>query len=130
MLCSEESHSCSKVSIKIALKVCCFPSLANVTLIPLTLKCHFLFFFFLSFWPHPTACGILVPQPAIEPRPPALEGRVLTTGLPGKSRYYSSTNKIKLKNEFCPINAYIEPDMFHVKWGMEMNFSIWLSGIG
>ena len=33
----------------------------------------------------PMACGILVPQPGIEPMSPALEGRVLTTGPPGKS---------------------------------------------
>ena len=33
----------------------------------------------------PEACGILAPQPGIEPAPPALEGKVLTTGLPGKS---------------------------------------------
>ena len=31
------------------------------------------------------ACGILAPGPGIEPTPPALEGKVLTTGLPGKS---------------------------------------------
>ena len=31
------------------------------------------------------ACGILAPQPGIEPAPPALEGEVLTTGPPGKS---------------------------------------------
>ena len=31
------------------------------------------------------ACGILAPYPGIEPTPPALEGRVLTTGPPGKS---------------------------------------------
>ena len=31
------------------------------------------------------ACGILVPFPGIEPTPLALEGKVLTTGLPGKS---------------------------------------------
>ena len=31
-------------------------------------------------------CGILAPQPGIEPVvPPALEGEVLTTGPPGKS---------------------------------------------
>ena len=30
------------------------------------------------------ACGILVPWPGTEPRPPALEGEVLTPGLPGK----------------------------------------------
>ena len=34
------------------------------------------------------ACGILAPQPGIEPAPPALEGEVLTTGLPGKSLYH------------------------------------------
>ena len=31
------------------------------------------------------ACGILAPQPGIEPTPPAVEGEVLTIGLPGKS---------------------------------------------
>ena len=30
------------------------------------------------------ACGILVPQPGIEPSFPALEGKFLTTGPPGK----------------------------------------------
>ena len=33
----------------------------------------------------PVACGILVPQPGIEPASPALEDRFLTTGPPGKS---------------------------------------------
>ena len=27
------------------------------------------------FWPCPTACGILVPQPGIEPMPPAVEAQ-------------------------------------------------------
>ena len=31
------------------------------------------------------ACGILAPQPGIEPSPLALEGEFLTTGPPGKS---------------------------------------------
>ena len=31
------------------------------------------------------ACGILAPWAGHEPTPPALEGEVLTTGLPGKS---------------------------------------------
>ena len=31
------------------------------------------------------ACGILAPRPGVEPAPPALEGEVLITGLPGKS---------------------------------------------
>ena len=34
----------------------------------------------------PEACGILAPRPGIKPAPPALEGEVLTTGLPGKSQ--------------------------------------------
>ena len=44
------------------------------------------------FWPHHKACWILVPQPGIEPIPPTMEAQkqkhgVLTTGLPGKTRY-------------------------------------------
>ena len=31
------------------------------------------------------ASGILAPPPGIEPAPPVLEGKVLTTGPPGKS---------------------------------------------
>ena len=34
------------------------------------------------------ACGIPTPRPGIEPAPPALEGEVLTTGPPGKSRNF------------------------------------------
>ena len=34
----------------------------------------------------PEACGVLALWPGIEPAPPALEGEVLTTGPPGKSR--------------------------------------------
>ena len=34
------------------------------------------------------ACGILAPRPGIEPAPPGLEGEVLATGPPGKSRVY------------------------------------------
>ena len=33
----------------------------------------------------PVACGILVPQLRLEPLSPALQGRFLTTGPPGKS---------------------------------------------
>ena len=40
----------------------------------------------LCFFGH-EACGILAPQPGIEPSTPALECGVLTTGPPGKSRY-------------------------------------------
>ena len=33
------------------------------------------------------ACGILVTQSGIKPGPPALEGKILTTGPPGKSQF-------------------------------------------
>ena len=36
------------------------------------------------------ACGILVPQPEIEPVSPALKGRFLTAGPPGKSPHTST----------------------------------------
>ena len=45
------------------------------------------FVFFFMFWFFGCeACGILAPQPGVEPTPPALEGEVLTTGLPGTSQ--------------------------------------------
>ena len=40
----------------------------------------------LIFWGGHKAYGILVPRPGIEPALPALEGKVLTTGPPGKSQ--------------------------------------------
>ena len=57
---------------------------------------HLVLFFFLNFWPRCTACRILVPQPGIEPAPPALEGGILTTGLPGKSLPNLVLNKARL----------------------------------
>ena len=33
-----------------------------------------IFMYLFIFWPHLVACGILVPQPGIEPSPPAVEG--------------------------------------------------------
>ena len=41
------------------------------------------------FWP-PEARGVLAPRTGIKPACPALEGEVLTPGLPGKSRSCSS----------------------------------------
>ena len=45
---------------------------------------QYCFCFMFCFWGHET-CGILAPWPGIEPAPDALEGEVVTTGLPGKS---------------------------------------------
>ena len=43
-----------------------------------------LLFFMFWFFGH-EACGFLAPRPGIKPATPALEGKVLTTGLPGRS---------------------------------------------
>ena len=43
----------------------------------------FCFVFLIFFFFGPEACGILAPQPGIEPAPPALEDNFLTTGSPG-----------------------------------------------
>ena len=45
-----------------------------------------------------TGCGILVPQPGIEPTSPALAGGFLTTGPPGKSQdfYFQEVNFINI----------------------------------
>ena len=46
-------------------------------------------FLFLCFWFFGlTACGILAPQPGIEPACPVLEGEVLTTGPPAKPQLF------------------------------------------
>ena len=67
-------------------------------------KIYFLLWCILSlflfiYWPHHVACGILVPQPgiepmspAVEPASPALESRFLTTGPPGKSSHHVFLN--------------------------------------
>ena len=47
-----------------------------------------LFLFYIWFFGH-EACGILVPWPGIKLAHPALEGEIVTTGLPGKSLYLS-----------------------------------------
>ena len=54
------------------------------------------------FWPQ--ACWILAPQPGIEPAPSALEGELLTTGLPGKSHTnYFKRKWIKLSKQKAKI---------------------------
>ena len=48
----------------------------------------FCFFFFFNIWLYPAACGTLVAWPGVKPASPALEGRVLNTGLLGKSQHH------------------------------------------
>ena len=59
----------------------------------------------------PKAHRILAPQPGIEPTPPALEGKVLTTGLLGKSQHFSVIlDLIYLLNRYS-LNVYYRPDI-------------------
>ena len=61
------------------------------------------------------ACGILVLLPGIEPPSPALQGRFLTTGSPGKPQFmtlksvnslrYHSYSNINLANIICEMTA-------------------------
>ena len=52
------------------------------------------------------ACGILAPQPGIEPTPLAREGKVLTTGPLGKSQFSLSISfflMISISLPFCAV---------------------------
>ena len=49
------------------------------------------------------ACGILAPQPGMEPAPPALEGKVLTTGPPAKS----PASCFNTENKYLPSWSYL-----------------------
>ena len=48
-----------------------------------------------------TACGTLGPQPGMEPRPPALQGRFFTTGPPGKSPFRCILPWVIKREEHC-----------------------------
>ena len=53
------------------------------------------------FWPHHAACGILVPQPGIEPRPPQWKLGILTSGPPGKSQIVRIF-RVLMEARMCP----------------------------
>ena len=44
------------------------------------------------------ACGFLVPRPGIEPAPPALGSKVLTTGPPGMSPIILNLTQLRIAN--------------------------------
>ena len=90
------------------------------------LPSSFICFLFI-FWPHHDASRILVPQQGIEPKPPAVQSRVLTTGPLGKSQgsfflQQSSFNtqtpkpltitaKIQLTLHSVPISSLVSPSI-------------------
>ena len=59
-------------------------------------------FLFYVFWGH-KACRILAPWLGIEPTPPALKGKVLTTGPPGKCVTYTNFKPINIVPTHSPI---------------------------
>ena len=61
----------------------------------------FLNFSLFNFWPHAAACRILVPQPGIKPTPPALAGRLLTTGPLGRPLVGKSHKEKKQRLKIC-----------------------------
>ena len=56
--------------------------------------------FYVLFFFGPEACGTLAARPGIKPIPPALEGEVLTSGLPGKSPLP------EFCHDFLPVKAF------------------------
>ena len=56
-------------------------------------RSHSQYCIFFFFWPCHLTCGILVPQPGIEPRPRQWERRVLTTGPPGNSPHIAGSDE-------------------------------------
>ena len=81
------------------------------------------------------ACGILAPRPGIEPVPPAFEGEVLTTGLPGKSLAtfnICSSDRLKLcvrrNRERVHFAHCCIPSTQHIVWhllGTQKIYSEW-----
>ena len=61
--------------LKISFKNFSFSYICEVMPLGIIIISTLIFFFF--FWPHCTACGILISRPGIEPAPPALEAQSL-----------------------------------------------------
>ena len=62
----------------------CGPFLKSSLLVTILLLLYVWDFFFFG----QEACGILAPYPGTEPAPPSSEGKVFTTGMPGKSQQW------------------------------------------
>ena len=63
----------------------------------------------------PMACGILVPQPGIEPMSPALEGGFFMSGPPGKSQEFLRVlENLSLSPHICVCSTLQDmPNCFH-----------------
>ena len=89
----------------------------------------FMYFFF--FFLHHTTSGILAPQPGIEPPSPVLEGKVLITGLLGKSLFMNFYRKVWIFSEVKSnpfsrgnvpfIGQSMQPNRQRQRQGVKMN---------
>ena len=77
----------------------------------------------------PMAYGILVPQPGMAPGPPALEGRFLTTGPPGKppeSKFFSKMSIVTVpdvslgSSSGLTVLRFISGHLLQVSWSLEL----------
>ena len=60
---------------------------------------------------------ILVPQPAVEPTPPAQEGDVLATGQPGKSQDILTEEALfSVRSEFDSVASHWDQERFFFLW--------------
>ena len=71
-----------------------------------------LFFPLLCYMAH----GILAPWLGIKPAPPAVEAQVLTTGPPGKSRYWSNLGKRPTLNPMVSNKAVVFSTSHFINW--------------
>ena len=89
---------------------------------------HKFFFSFLFFWPSHTACGILVPQPGIEPRLSAVIERSPNHWTPREfpiSLFSKSVSLFYFVNS--SISFFFIPHISKVVW--YLSFSVWLTSL-
>ena len=89
---SKESHTTDQLSIQVGSLLYFQQYLFSLVLLP-----TYIFFFFF-FCPHCEAYGILVPQPEIEPAPPAVEVWSLN---------HCTSREVPLRTHFCSVNDLI-----------------------
>ena len=112
---SSQDH-CNDVLTGLSLLPSLFSSLFSTQLLGV-----FLLLFLFSFWPC-AACGILVPQPGIEPMPLAVVAWVLTTGSPGKSLPGCLSKVSQILSFFSS-----KPSPLHSEW--KLKSLLWPTGL-
>lgn len=76
------------------------------------------------------ACGVLVPQPRIEPGLPVLEGEVWTTGLPGTSMSFYISRNASISKTLCseslqkPVTALVKSGLLQIFPPFSVHFAL------